>query len=472
MKFLDNWCNLCYTMLGGLFMERIALQKLIDWNNNKRKKPLIIWGARQVGKTYLAKELFAEKYYKISYIYIDCKKEDEIREFCSNTANAEKIIEYISLRKGKQINKKTLLIFDEVQECPNIISALKYFCQDYREIPVIATGSMVRIKLQRETHKRGSKENNKFLFPVGKINQITIYPMTFDEFLMNSNKMLYDTIKNAYESKHLLDFQIHELAMEQVYKYLLVGGMPEAVEAYIDDGNLLEAREILKVLYDNYLSDMELYQASQEAVLRSRLLFQNIYRELNKESKNFSPGLIEEKSKTRDYATSVQWLTMAHIVNQSFQLKEHITTPLMPDSESNFRLFLGDIGMFSYQSGINAASFVSNERDNTLSGIFFENFVANELIAKEHKLFYWRGKLSSELEFIIESNNKLYPIDVKKGRGTLNSLEKFSNHNKFEYAIKVSKNNYGYNPDQKLLTIPFYFIPFVAQDLANGTMEI
>lgn len=453
-------------------MERIALQKLIDWNNNKRKKPLIIWGARQVGKTYLAKELFAEKYYKSSYIYIDCKKEDEIREFCSNTANAEKIIEYISLRKGKQINKKTLLIFDEVQECPNIISALKYFCQDYREIPVIATGSMVRIKLQRETHKRGSKENNKFLFPVGKINQITIYPMTFDEFLMNSNKMLYDTIKNAYESKHLLDFQIHELAMEQVYKYLLVGGMPEAVEAYIDDGNLLEAREILKVLYDNYLSDMELYQASQEALLRSRLLFQNIYRELNKESKNFSPGLIEEKSKTRDYATSVQWLTMAHIVNQSFQLKEHITTPLMPDSESNFRLFLGDIGMFSYQSGINAASFVSNERDNTLSGIFFENFVANELIAKEHKLFYWRGKLSSELEFIIESNNKLYPIDVKKGRGTLNSLEKFSNHNKFEYAIKVSKNNYGYNPDQKLLTIPFYFIPFVAQDLANGTMEI
>lgn len=453
-------------------MERIALQKLIDWNNNKRKKPLIIWGARQVGKTYLAKELFAEKYYKSSYIYIDCKKEDEIREFCSNTANAEKIIEYISLRKGKQINKKTLLIFDEVQECPNIISALKYFCQDYREIPVIATGSMVRIKLQRETHKRGSKENDKFLFPVGKINQITIYPMTFDEFLMNSNKMLYDTIKNAYENKQLLDFHIHELAMEQVYKYLLVGGMPEAVETYIDDGNLLEAREILKVLYDNYLSDMELYQASQEAVLRSRLLFQNIYRELNKESKNFSPGLIEEKSKTRDYATSVQWLTMAHIVNQSFQLKEHITTPLMPDSESNFRLFLGDIGMFSYQSGINAASFVSNERDNTLSGIFFENFVANELIAKEHKLFYWRGKLSSELEFIIESNNKLYPIDVKKGRGTLNSLEKFSNHNKFEYAIKVSKNNYGYNPDQKLLTIPFYFIPFVARDLANGMMEI
>ena len=451
-------------------MERIALQKLIDWDKDKRKKPLIVWGARQVGKTYLVKEIFAETYYKNNYIYIDCKKEDEIREFCSETANAEKIIEYISLRKGKQINEKTLLIFDEVQECPNIISSLKYFCQDYREIPVIATGSMVRIKLQRETHKRGSNENDKFLFPVGKINQITVYSMTFDEFLMNGNKILYNAIKKAYEDKQPLDSQIHELALEQVYKYLLIGGMPEAVEAYIEDNNLLESREILKVLYDNYLADMELYQASQEAVLRSRVLFQNIYRELNKESKNFSPGLIEEKSKTRNFATSIQWLTMAHIVNQSFQLKEHITMPLIPDSESNFRLFLGDIGMFSYQSGINAASFISSERENTLSGIFFENFVANELIAKEHKLFYWRGKSSAELEFIIESDNKLYPIDVKKGRGTLNSLEKFSNHNKFEYAIKVSKNNYGYNPEQKLLTVPFYFIPFVSKDLADGTM--
>ena len=453
-------------------MERLALQQLIDWNNNKRKKPLIIWGARQVGKTYLAEELFAKKYYKNSYIYVDFKKEDEIRNFCDETANAEKIIEYISLRKGKQINERTLLIFDEIQECPNIISSLKYFCQDFREIPVIATGSMVRIKLQRETYKRGSGEKEKFLFPVGKINQITVYPMTFDEFLMNSNKILYDAVRKAYEEKRPLEKQIHELAMEQVYRYLLVGGMPEAVEAYIDGNDLLEAGEILKVLYDNYLADMELYQASQEAALRSRALFGNIYRELNKESKNFSPGLIEEKSRTRDYATAIQWLTMAHVVNRSFQTKEHITMPLMPDGESNFRLFLGDIGMFSYQSGINAASFVSGERENTLSGIFFENFVANELIAKGHKLFYWRGKSSAELEFIVESDNKLYPIDVKKGRGTLNSLEKFASHNKFEFALKVSKNNYGFAPEQKLLTVPFYyFMPFAAKDLAQGTMK-
>lgn len=453
-------------------MERSVLQNLIDWNKNQKRKPLIVWGARQVGKTYLVKNIFAETYYKNNYVYIDCKIEDEIREFCAKTANAEKIIEYISLRKDKQISEKTLLIFDEVQECPNIISSLKYFCQDFQNIPVIATGSMVRIKLQRESHKRGVGESDKFLFPVGKINQITVYPMTFDEFLLNSNKILYDAVKKAYDNKQPLDNNIHELALEQVFKYLLVGGMPEVVEAYIDDDNLFESREILKVLYDNYLSDMELYQASQEAVLRSRALFQNIYKELNKESKNFSPGLIQEKSKTRDFSTSIQWLTMAHVVNQSFQLKEHITMPLIPDNDSNFRLFLGDVGMFSYQSGINAASFISSERENTLSGIFFENFVANELVAKGHKLFYWRGKTSAELEFIVESDNKLYPIDVKKGRGTLNSLEKFSNHNKFEFAIKVSKNNYGYNSEQNLLTVPFYFIPFVAKDLAEGRMGV
>jgi len=448
-------------------MERIAIQKLVKWNNSRRRKPLIVWGARQVGKTYLIRDIFAKTYYKNNYLYIDFKIEDEINAFCSQTANAGKIIEYISLLKGKSITEKTLLIFDEVQECPNIVSALKYFCQDFREIPVIATGSMVRIKIQRETNKRGGGE--KFLFPVGKIDQITVYPMTFDEFLMNSNRVLYDKVKTAYETKTPLDAHIHGLAMDQVYKYLLVGGMPEAVDAFIENGDLFEAREILKSLYDNYLSDMELYQASREAILRSRTLFSNIYRELNKESKNFSPGLIEEKSKTRDFATSIEWLTMAHVVNQSFQLKEHITMPLMKNEDSSFRLFLGDVGMFSYQSGMNAASFVSNDRENTLSGIFFENFVASELIAKENPLFYWRGKASCEMEFIIESGNKLHRIDVKKGLGDLYSLDKFSHHNQYECAVKISSGNYGFDASKRLLTVPLYFASFVAEDMAQGT---
>lgn len=447
-------------------MDRLALNDLIEWNNNKFRKPLIVWGARQVGKTYLILELFAKQYYPDNYLYIDFKYEDEIRDFCFETANAQKIIEFISLQKDIDINENTLLIFDEVQECPNIISALKYFCQNYREIPVIATGSMVRVKLQREV------SNKQFLFPVGKIDQINIFPMSFDEFLLNANHNLYKAVLNAYNDKKPLSNQIHEMALDYVYRYLLIGGMPEVVDVYLNGGSLLDSQRILKTLYDNYLSDMELYQASRESIVRSRLLFENIYKELNKEAKNFSPGLLKENSKTRDFYTAINWLSMAHIINQSFQLKEHVSMPLIQENETYFRLYLNDIGMFSYQSDINAASFLSNDRENVLSGIFYENFVANELKVKGHGLFYWKGKDSAELEFIVESNNKLYPIDVKKNKGSLNSLKKFSDHNKFEFAIKVSRNNYGYNETQKLLTVPFYFVPFMANDLAKGTMTI
>lgn len=451
-------------------MLRNGTNLLTKWNARKNRKPLIVWGARQVGKTYLVKDIFAEEYYSNSYIYIDFKIEDEIRDFCDLTANAEKIIEYICLYKGKDITKNTLLIFDEIQECPNIISSLKYFCQDFREIPIIATGSMVRIRLQRELTRNGSTQ--KFMFPVGKIEQLTIYPLSFDEFLLNSNEKLFNVTKKAYESRTPLSSSIHELVLNEFYKYLLIGGMPEAVNTYFESNSFLESRRVLKDLYDNYLSDMELYQASRESCLRSKNLFSNIYGQLNKESKNFSPGFIEEKTKTRDYFHPIQWLTLAHIVNQSFQLKQHVTMPLIPDGEGKFRLFLGDIGMFSYQSGINASSFVAPNKENTLSGIFYENYVANELVAKGIGLYYWRGKNDAELEFIIESDNKLYPLDVKKGKGVLNSLDKFSNQNSFEMAIKVSKNNYGYDHEKKLVTIPFYFMPFLAEDLKNGTFKV
>lgn len=453
-------------------MERNAIENLLQWNNHPHRKPLIVWGARQVGKTYLIKEIFAETYYPGQYIYIDFKAEDEMRAFCEQTANAKKITEYISLFYGREVNAQTLLIFDEIQECPNIISALKYFCQDCPEIPVIATGSMVRIKLQREARVRGAAEQKKFLFPVGKIDELTVYPLTFDEYLKNANAPLFEAVRKAYAAKEALDFKIHELALDQVYRYLLVGGMPEAVSIYLETGSFSEARKTLTSLYSNYLADMELYQASREAILRSRALFQNIFNFLNRESKNFAPGVLESGAKTRDFANPIQWLTLAHVVNTSYQLKEHVTMPLVPDEEGgSFRLFLGDVGMFSYQSGINAASFVSPDRENMLSGIFFENYAANELLAKGQKLFYWRGKRASELEFIAESDCKLYPIDVKKGRGMLNSLEEFSNHNKFEFAIKVSSNNYGFDEKQKLMTVPFYFLPFVAKDLAAGTMK-
>lgn len=168
------------------------------------------------------------------------------------------------------IDKDTLIISDEAQECLPVVTLMKYFCQEYRELPLIVTGSMVRIKIQRENNKRGVSDKNKFLFPVGKINQLTIYPLNFEEFILNRNKTLYGYIVDAYTHKRPLDELYHKKARECFYDYLLIGGMPEAVDVFLKTESYQKSREVLNDLYENYLSDMELYQASPESVVRAK----------------------------------------------------------------------------------------------------------------------------------------------------------------------------------------------------------
>ena len=453
-------------------MKRKYLTNLINWYNNPKRKPLIIWGARQVGKTYLVKKIFGEEYIKTNYVYIDFRIEDDIREYCNNNIDPKKIMNFISSTKNIKIDDNTLLIFDEIQECLGIITSLKYFCQDYRKQPVIATGSMVRIKLNRISKKRGVSNGNKFLFPVGKINQLTIYPLCFEEFLINYNEQLYNHICESYEAKKALEKQYHELALDTLYKYLLIGGMPEAVDVFLEDESYYDSREVLKELYDNYLSDMMLYQASPESIIRTKSIFTNIYSELNKENKSFKASLIEKNAKTRDMKTPIDWLTTALITHKSYLVNERVTCPLIQDENANFRLYLSDIGLFSYQSGINTASFLNKDINNTLSGIFFENYVACELINYGLKLYYWKGKNDAEIEFLIEYNGNIYPMDVKKGKGSLNSLTKYRNHNTNTPAFKISKNNYGYDTENKILTIPLYSLFLLLNDIQNNNLNI
>ena len=449
-------------------MKRLALKKIIKWMDNPNRKPLIIWGARQVGKTYLIKNIFAEEYYKSNYVYVDFRIENEIREYCENIIDPKKIMEFISSTKNVKIKFDTLLIFDEIQECLGIITSLKYFCQDYRKQPVIATGSMVRTKLNRSANKRGIKKNEKFLFPVGKINQISLFPITFEEFLINYNYTLYEKIREAYNNKKPLDSFHHELALDILYKFLLIGGMPEAVDVFLETESYYDSREILKELYDNYLADMELYQASHESIIRSKKIFESIYSELNKENKNFKASIIDKNLKNRDMKTPVDWLTTAFIVHKSYLVDEHVTAPLIQDDNAKYRLYLGDIGMFAYQSGVNTVSFINKDSNNSLAGIFFENYVATEIIAKGLKLFYWKGKSDSELEFLLESNGNIYPVDVKKGKGSLNSINKYRNHNHNTYAIKISRNNYGIDETNKIITIPLYEVFLLLDDFVEG----
>ncbi len=209
-----------------------------------------MYGARQIGKTYLIKEIFAERYYKDNYIYIDFKKDNDVRDYINGNgkgsgpiSDAKKIIEYLSLREKRVINKNTLLIFDEIQEALPIITALKYFKQDYSEIPVIATGSMVRIKIKRNQKISNQHALEGFFFPVGAIEEIYIHPISFEEFIYNSNRLLHDKIVESYNSKNPLENSIHELAMEELYRYLLIGGMPENVKMFLDGDSIVNIRK-------------------------------------------------------------------------------------------------------------------------------------------------------------------------------------------------------------------------------------
>lgn len=448
-------------------MERTKLQELKKWYTKKRRKPLVVWGARQVGKTYLVKKLFAEQEFK-DYVYIDLKKDDEARNFFSSTSNPEKYLNYIEARYGKKITEKTPLIFDEVQQCHQVLSSLKYFKQDYPLLPVIATGSMVRLSIKQSETKNTFGKEDEFLFPVGAIDSINVYPLDFEEYLLNTNKVLLGRIKEAYSEKRPLEQYEHEMALDSLFEFLTVGGMPEAVKIFIEDRSFVEAKNALKEIYDNYLADMDSYNVSAETILKTRNVYKNIFSQLNKENKNFKITQIEKGRSNRDYFNAYQWLELARIVYRSRKKTGRVCLPLVEEDEGIFRLYLSDSGMFSYQSKISQADFFVKEKRNTLSGVFFENYVATEFASKEIPLFYWTGKGSNEFEFIVENNGKILPVDVKRGSGKLNSLEAFRLFNSKTTGIKISANNYGYNAENDILTVPLYEVFLLAEDLASN----
>lgn len=448
-------------------MKRKYLSKLEEWIQKPDRKPLMVWGARQVGKSYLVEELFAKKFFKDRYLKIDLSDEDDFVEYAENNSNLEKVLDYIELHYHFVPDKDHLLFFDEAQECPSIVKMMKHFCEKRRDIPLIVSGSLVRLRINRDS----KKANKTFLFPVGKINQLYVYPMTFDEFLANYDSNMYEYVKRKFESKDLIDQYIHQELMDVFRTYMFVGGMPEAVQTFLDykDKKIRAYKETSKKIqeiYDDYLADMGLYQTSTESMIRSRLIYKDIYKQLNKENENFKISNTIENAKNRDMINPYFWLTTANVVLQSFCLKEKISLPLIEDESSIFRFYLSDVGMFTHQSGLDYERFLI-DKDNALSGIYYENYVATELVARRYPLFYWKGKRSSEFEFIMNIDNSIVAIDAKRGKNNLNSLEEFRNHNKTDLIIKVSSNQYGYNEDQKLLTLPFYFFSFYLNSLSN-----
>lgn len=447
-------------------MERLKTQELLDWYKSKRRKPLVLWGARQVGKSYLVEDLFAKKYFK-DYVYIDLKKDSQACDFFSTTCDPKEYLSYIEVRFSKKITPDIPLIFDEVQQCHQVLSSLKYFCQDYRELPVIATGSLVRLSIKQTESKN---QNDEFLFPVGKIDSMTLYPVTFEEYLINVNPGILQKIKDAYNSRTQLKEPYHQMAMDLLHEYLTIGGLPEPLSIFIQDKSYVDATKALKEVYSNYLGDMSFYNVSDETILKTRNLYTNIFSQLNKENKNFKISVIDKCKSNRDYFNAYQWLELAHVIYRSKNLTGKVTVPFIEKTEGLFRLYLADEGIFTFQSKVNQADFFVREKRNTLSGVFYENYVACELAAKQIPLYYWTGKANHEFEFVVYSNEKLFVIDSKKTRGGVNSLKEFRNYNPNSSAIKISSNNFGYNSENDIFTIPHYAVFLLANDLQKETL--
>ncbi len=447
-------------------MERIYLEKILEWYKDKEKrKPLVIWGARQIGKTYLLKELFAKNYLK-DYVYIDLKKDERAASYFSETVDDEKYLRFIEGNYGKSISEDCPLIIDEAQTVPNFLTSLKYFNQDHPELPIIVTGSMVRLSM----HRASKLHDEMASFPVGKITSLYMYPLSFEEYLLNANKTLLSRIKEAYERKKPLERYEHELALDLLHEYLSIGGLPEVVDGFLKNHSYLEAKETLAELYDNYIADMSLYNVSDEMVLKTRNVYKNIFAQLSKENKNFKIASLERGKSNRDYFGAYEWLSLSHVIYRSKRKEGRVTSPLIEEEGGLFRLYLSDPGLFMTESGVKQSSFISKEGRNELSGIFYESYVADEFVAKGIPLYYWTGKMQHEFEFIVDINGEICPVDVKKSRGSLNSLKDFREHNKKTTAIKISENELGYNEENDILTIPLYMVFLLATEIKQGKL--
>lgn len=435
-------------------------------SKKEKRKPLVIWGARQIGKTYLVKELFAKNYTE-DYVYIDLKKDISAAEYFKETVDDEKYLRFIESNYGKVISEKCPLIIDEAQTVPNVLTSLKYFNQDHPELPVIVTGSMVRLALQR-ANKDGDES---VMFPVGKTHSLSMYPMGFEEYLLNVNKRLLNRIKEAYydRTKPLESYE-HELALDLLHEFLCIGGLPEVVDSFLKNHSYVEAKEILNELYANYIADMSLYNISDEMILKTRNIYKNIFAQLNKENKNFKIASVERGKSNRDYFGAYEWLDLAHIIYRSKRKEGKVTSPLMEEEGGVFRLYLSDCGLFITESNTLQSAFLSKNGRDELSGVFYESYVADEFVSKGIPLYYWTGKQQHEFEFIVDIAGDICPIDAKKNKGSLNSLKDFREHNKRTTAIKISSNQLEYNEENDILTVPLYMAFLLADDITQGRL--
>ncbi len=426
-------------------MYRIAIEKLLKWKENKRRKPLIIEGARQVGKTWLMKEFGKQAY--ADTVYINFDSNSRMAELFASDLDTDRLIMGLELYAGRKIDaNNTLLIFDEVQEVPRALSSLKYFYENAPQYHIVCAGSLLGIALHEGTS-----------FPVGKVDFLKLYPLSFREFLMAADKERFAELLDKQDYQMITSFR--QTYIDALKQYFFVGGMPEAVQSFAENKDFNEVRDIQKRILAAYEQDFSKH-APNEIVPRIRMLWNSIPSQLAKENKKFIYGLVREGARAKEYETAIMWLADCGLVHKVSRVNAAGIPLKAYEDLKAFKLFAVDVGLLGCMAGLRQRTLLDgNELFIEFKGALTEQYVCQQLKTIEDLgvYYYTNDRGSCEVDFVVDTGEKIIPLEVKsevnlRAKSLKTYMEKFSP----EVSVRTAMTDY--KKEDWLINLPLYAI--------------
>jgi len=443
-------------------MERIIEKTLLEWKERKNKMPLLVFGARQVGKTTTIFN-FGKKHFA-NVVLFNFESNEKLAKIFDADLSPKRIIEELEYFSAQSISKRnTLIFFDEVQDCPKALTSLKYFCEQAPEYTIIAAGSLLGVAVNRKK-KRVAKtkgaidyEGKGVSYPVGKVELAYMHPMNFEEFLLAVNTPLVNAIKNAYANNSSLSEHIHDKALELYRTFLFTGGMPKAVLEYIEKQDFdfvrIRQHEILTL----YAADMGKYTTESEQV-KINAIYESIPSQLAKENKKFQYSLIGSHARAASYEVGLDWLKSAGLVIKCNKAKEGKISLVNYLDLLSYKIFMSDVGLLNAKSAIPKNMVITGlGQGGEAKGAMTENYVACELAFNSHLLHYWESDGKAEIDFLIQTDEGVIPIEVKSADNVQSkSLKEFVKRFNPPYSIRISSKNFGF--ENNIKSVPLYAV--------------
>jgi len=425
-------------------MQRKIESRLVAWKNQgEGRMPLLLYGARQVGKTYIL-DAFGDKHFK-NTVYINLETDVSVARYFDDNINPERLIRYLeTVVNDVIIPGQTLIVFDEVQSCERALTSLKYFCENAPEYHVAAAGSLLGVAIKREN----------FSFPVGKVESMTLYPLDFEEFLWAvDEKRLADEIRSCFHEMKPMPEALHLRAIEWYRTYLIVGGMPASVASFAKNKKTVLVPSVQNEIVNNYVADMAKYAELAETI-KIRSCYDSIPAQLAKENKKFQYKVVQKGGSATLFGASIEWLVQAGVVLKCRKIDHAVNPILVYEDLSSFKLYMSDVGLLTMRAGIPQQTILSGE-SNLFMGSVAENYIAQSLVSNGHSILYWTSENTAEVDFVLQNETEIIGIEVKKGVKTRSrSLSVFVEKYKPAYSIRFSEKNFG--ADGTIRAIPHY----------------